>query len=686
PELGPEAFQALLSESKTLLDLLLEKVSNGATNTELIALQKEVIELVASIDDPYQRTNWQNTLPAQLKLGQRQYNNLIKKAVATRRRKETEARLAAIEARRGKPAIQMNDRQLSDITADALDALNTANAVNPRVFIRGGVLSRIIQDERGHYGVQELNEGAMLHIAAEVAAWQNVTESEEGTKITSADPRSAIIKALLNRGEWEGIPALAGIVNAPVFSADGILHSEPGYNAKSRLYYTGGVKVGDTTKRNIKRAKALFFGDLLVDFPFKDDASKAHAIGYLLLPFVRDMIQGPTPVHTVDSPTAGTGKGKLLNSCGYPFLGYDVPTMAAAKDDDEWRKRITTHLMGGSSHLTIDNINHEPDSGSLASAFTQPLWEDRTLGFNREVKIPIRTVWGITANNIKMSQEIARRCVWIRLDANEEKPWLRTEFKHKNLIQWVSEHRNELVTAALTLIQAWIDAGRPKHNGRPKGSYEAWADVIGGILQTVGIDGFLANEDELYERVVSKSDLLADFVKAWWVEFPDKAAPAYELFKLASFSDDDAQNVIGTWHNLLGDMLTSSKERGRQTQLGKILAENQDKVISGYKISFAHASNGVKFWKLEAISVEPHVEPVEPQFDTRNEVLHGDGERLPPVEKGQNTPKVEPVEPVEPFNEIRDRENKFNFTHLDGEKKNISRIGTAEKGSLGSTD
>ena len=600
------------------------------------------------------------------------------KAAQRQRAEQARENLLAVRNKKGKASIDVGGRQLSDVVGEALQVLERSNNASPRIFVRNGALSRIAQDERGFYGIHEFDDRAMLHELSEVADWETVVIDVNGIPQTKAvDPPINAIREIFGRPGWPEFPPLAGVVTSPVFSRDGALHDQPGYNPATRLYYTGGVTVGDTTPTpaNIERARDLILNNLLVDFPFKDDASRAHAVAYLLLPFVRDMIDGPTPVHDVDSPTAGTGKGKLLNACAYPFLGHDVPTQPAVEDDNEWRKIITTRLMSGDTHLIIDNVNHELNSGSLASAFTQPVWTDRTLGANREVKIPIRTIWGITANNIKMSQELARRSLWIRLDANVEKPWERTEFKHTNLMGWARANRNHLVTAALTFIRAWIDRGMPLYDKRTKGSYESWAGVMGGILEAVGIPGFLENENELYERVVSKTDMLGDFIRAWAAKFGSADTSAHELFKLASYADSDADNALGEWPNLLGDILTAQKQRGRQTQLGNILNKHRDKVVAGFKVTFAKIQRGVSFWRLE--SGEPQ-KSGEPRFE-----VHHVQPRLAQVVEGATLPNV--VNLVEPALPVRGG-NLFFYSkgdngHSNEEKNNTFSIAPGAEGS-----
>ena len=53
--------------------------------------------------------------------------------------------------------------------------------------------------------------------------------------------------------------------------------------------------------------------------------------------------------------------------------------------------------------------------------------------------------------------------------------------------------------AALTLIRAWIAAGRPKGK-KTLGKFEGWAEVMGGILQVAGVPGFLDQLEAFRER------------------------------------------------------------------------------------------------------------------------------------------------------------------------------------------
>ena len=230
----------------------------------------------------------------------------------------------------------------------------------------------------------------------------------------------------------------------------------------------------DPTPQQIAAARSLLLDDLLGEFPFVGEAERAHALALLLLPFVRPMISGPTPLHMVEKPAPGTGATLMVDAISIVATGTSASVMVEGRDEDEWRKRLTAKLREIPSILLIDNLRRQLDASSVAAALTAPYWEDRVLGKSEMVRFPIRCVWIATGNNPQFSNEIARRMVRIRLDPHEDQPWLREGFRHPNLLAWVWQNRARLVAACLTLGRAWIAAGMPRHQ-KTIGSFEGWA-------------------------------------------------------------------------------------------------------------------------------------------------------------------------------------------------------------------
>jgi putative DNA primase/helicase len=190
----------------------------------------------------------------------------------------------------------------------------------------------------------------------------------------------------------------------------------------------------------------------------------------------------------------------------------------------------------------------------------------------------------VTGNNPVLSTEIARRTIRIRLDPKMDRPWLRTEFTHPNLLAWVTENRGRLVWSALVLIQHWLARGRPAPEKlTPLGSYEQWSKVMGGILAAAGIPGFLSNLEEFYELADHEGAVLRAFVELWWEKYHSQDVGTVELLPIAKEID--------------GLDLHGKDEGGMRRSLGKLLAKQRDRVIDTRRICMAGTVHRASRWK-----------------------------------------------------------------------------------------
>lgn len=494
------------------------------------------------------------------------------------------------------PSVQTNGRRHRDISQDAYNAMLAANTP-PSVFVRSGLITRITEDENGRPVVSTMNENDLKHTLERAANFFTRRLTANGVIDTSGGVPAVIVKDVMSYPSHPALPPLVGVVTAPVFSPNGDLVTEPGYNRAAKVfYYRDGMGIGDTTPtpENIARAKSLIFDDLLIDFKFVDRASFANAVSLILLPFARPLIPGSCPLYLVDAPTFGSGKSLLIKACAKAFTDH-VALMTAPADQEEWRKRITSTLMTGPSHILIDNLKETLDSSHLAAALTTNEWSDRVLGVSLTINLPARSIWTATGNNVAVSNELARRLCWIRLDSEVEKPWERTVFKHPNLVQWATDNRSALATAALTLIRKWVSEGMVKSDYR-LGSFESWSQVMGGILKAIDIPGFMGNALEMYDRLAADDAPIHSFVKAWWERHGKDPVTTGELFPIASAYDTGDNASL----NILGELLQQYKnEQGRKTGLGVLLRKNEGRIFSGYKILKAGTFNRTLKYRLE---------------------------------------------------------------------------------------
>jgi DNA primase catalytic core len=489
-----------------------------------------------------------------------------------------------------RPQIVITHRHEDDIANEAGAILVQANrrridhalvgpferAASP-LFLRGEALvrlKRINQPTRAAPMLADVSEPVLRGMLTREIDWMR--ETHDGLFPTSL-PR--VISTDLLAFPPSGLPVVDSVITTPTFCADGSLARAPGLYQADALWLDPdpSLQIGDVpanpSQGEIAAARALLLGDLLVDFPFASAADLANAVAVILLPFMRRMIRGNTPLHVVEAPAVGSGKGLFCHLLSIITTGSECPTRTLPESEEEVRKSLTAELITGRPIILLDNADDAKPTASvsLASILTTSTWTDRILGRTEMVTVPNNAVWILTGNNPQMSRDLARRSVRIRLDAKVEHAWLRKEFKHKRLMSWTTANRAELVRAVLILIQAWIAAGRPRADVE-LGAFEEWATTMGGVLTVAGVKGFLEDLGEMYSTADADSEGLRELVSAWWSAFGN--ATVY----VADLTDFCVR------HNLLAEIFGAGNPRSQQTRLGQALRSARGRIFDGLEI------------------------------------------------------------------------------------------------------
>ena len=436
------------------------------------------------------------------------------------------------------PKIVVNNRQLPEVTAEAIAALAARNDP-PEIFVRAGRLVRVREDENGIPEIQILEDSHIKGRLARVASYVRTTEKGE----TKVIPPDWLVKDV-GQLPWWPFPALEAVVEAPIMRPDGTILDSPGYDPSTRLYYRPGDRlnvppISDTPTAADTRAAIKLLDEAVGEFPYEDEASAANTLALMLTPLVRQAVSGPVPLALIDKPQAGTGGSLLAETIAVISSGHTAEMLGAPRDEEEWRKQITAKLSTGATMITVDNVEGALYAPSLARALTARTWTDRVLGRSETVTVTQRATWIATGNNIQLRGDLPRRCYWIRLDARESRPWQRENFKHPDLLGWITKNRGPLIHALLTLARAWFAAGKPKAPNLPRlGSFEAWTETVGGMVAFASIPGFLGNLAALYDKADAGGAEWEAFLQTWWEELnADKPTTVAELTKEISDSD-----------------------------------------------------------------------------------------------------------------------------------------------------
>lgn len=489
---------------------------------------------------------------------------------------------------RHKHRINVNEQDLKMLTSRAWTALTYFNDP-PYLFANGNTPVRIVGGANGVPTTSEdLTVDTLSRESANTAYWMKLLD--KGRVMQPQYPPERVMRNMLAESDpGRFLKQLKRITNAPMFGPNGELETTPGYQPTTGHWYAAnGLDVAPVSKAptrvEVEAALDLLLNELLGDFPFVGRAEIAHALSLMINPFVRDLIDGPTPLYGVESPTAGTGKGLLVALCLLPALGRPPMTMTQAENSEEERKRITSTLIALPEAVLIDNIAERIDSPNLASVLTLREWSDRVLGQSKNRTIPVRNTWVATGNNPSKSSEMARRIIRIRIDAKAERPEQRRAFRHPRIERWAKEHRARLVHAVLTLVQAWVADGMPRSH-HTLGSYDEWASVHGGILQVADVHGFLENMTD--DRLMTVADDAAweTFVAEWWKDHRDRAVGVSELFKIAQKIDEFP----------LGQ---SPSERGQRTAFGMAMSRNRNRIFGGKEVVFDRHDHKAAMYRL----------------------------------------------------------------------------------------
>lgn len=448
-----------------------------------------------------------------------------------------------------------------------------ALAIDPPTFQRDGRLVRVCDDGIEQPKIQALPKASLRERLTVVAEF--VKPGKKG--MVQDRPPTWLVDALEARGTWTGIRRLSGVTTAPALRMDGSILDTAGYDAATGLVYRPRASFppipAAPTAVQVRDA-VVTLCDPLGDFPFRDPADRAAAIAVVLSLVGRPAIDGQVPLFGTRATTAGTGKG-LLNDVVTIAATGRTPRMLAStpEDNTEWRKLLVSLAIEGPACVTLDNIEGELGSAALASALTTGEITDRMLGKNETGGGAMRSVWLASGNGLTFRRDLARRVVVIDLEASQENPEDRTGFRYADLRTHVRQIWPALASAALVILRAYCQAGRPAHGKPALGSFEAWDHLVRGALawsQVGDPDGARARTRD---ETDNDRDSIRSAIGAWHTAFGNTAVTTAQACKIAE-SDADLNAA-------LTNMITKGHLTARS--LGYALRKMRRKVANGMK-------------------------------------------------------------------------------------------------------
>jgi putative DNA primase/helicase len=399
-----------------------------------------------------------------------------------------------------------------DVYRIATEAINTLARIG--IYQKGNLLARIEHDppklqfakhDNGAPRIAFLPSGSMVDTLSQAGVYEKY-DGRAG-KWRRCPPPTEIGVAVANRHHYPTIPQIAEVVARPVLHPNGEIVATPGYDSQTGIYLN---TEGDWPSVMETKAAIKLLLDVFSDFPFSGEDDfytnpfRASCLAALLTLLCRNVIVGPTPLHSCDGNRPGCGKGLMMDVCTTIAEGREA-TKYPQTDSAEMRKAILAAAIAGQPYMLFDNLSQRFGGPVIEAAITTSSINDRILGQSQVVDLPLRITWLATANNVTFTPDMLRRVCPIKMDA-DEKPELRTDFKYPNLLGYVRANRRELLIAGLSVVSNYLKAGIPDQKLTGWGSFDqdefSWNKVVRSALVWSGV----ADPAEAREYLYGSSD------------------------------------------------------------------------------------------------------------------------------------------------------------------------------------
>jgi hypothetical protein len=476
------------------------------------------------------------------------------------------------------------------------------------VYQRGESLVRPIRlpHSEGDDGVRRPRGALLIHPVS--AAWlkdkfgRAATWIKEGKNGPSQiNPHSEHASALLARvGEWRA-PVLRGVVSCPTMRADGTILQEPGYDPSSGLLFDPGGVVFPQVPDNPSFSEAQEALQVLKR-PFREYRLPSTADWSVLLAAVMTSvirrILPSSPLFAIDAPTAGSGKTLLCETIGIIASGYKPTIISQGKTPEEDEKRLASILMAGDAVLVIDNCERPLGGDTLSSMLTSEVIASRILGKSEMKQVLTNVLVMATGNNLEVVGDLGRRTLVCRIDTGAERP---DQIPHSfDLVDEALATRPSLVTAALTVLRAYVVAGKPNRM-TPMGSFEAW-NLVREALVWLGEEDPAVTRESVIADDPRKNEL-AELLELWADALGGRSVT---LAELADEAIKAPRTKVAALHQALAER--TPKHVFNTRSVGRYLARHKDRLITGRVLRCEDDPSGVKRYRLETPGAPPAID------------------------------------------------------------------------------
>lgn len=454
-----------------------------------------------------------------------------------------------------------------------------------QLFVRAGELVIV----GGHPGEREIMP---------VRRWQALYELLSRAGILQAHHNRLLCEAIVFRQAWTMLPPLRAIIRAPLLRPGGQLLANAGYDADTELWLDWvGPPINIDTKVGRQAATAAL-GRLkkrVETVPFVQELDLAVFLTGLVTTLQAPVLPAK-PATGISSPTAGTGKGLVVDLVSLIVTGELAAPFNAGAHGDETDKRLDTALLEGHAILAVDNVNGVLASDRLCSVISQVSTSVRILGQSQSRRVTSPPIW-LNGNRLQIIGDLCRRVLVAKIDAQCEAPEDRV-FQGAILAE-VLRDRGQHISDILAILVAYHNCskGDASIGGHPLGSFEEWSRTVRDPLVWAGLpdaaQAIKANRTN-DPKLQSEAALLALIV-----EKENLKLGGFRISELIDTALSDHRPAEGAPGILREKLLELTGRPDLQTvAIGLAFAKLEGRIIGGLAVSSRLDRSKIKIWSV----------------------------------------------------------------------------------------
>ena len=482
-----------------------------------------------------------------------------------------------------------------------VDAAERELAQSRRHYQRGGLIVTVITDPgTRETRVQEISLPALVRALSAVAIWQSF-DARAGDWVRK-DPPARHAGVLFDSASYHHLPVLAGLTRQPYLRSDGSLMTVPNYDTASGMFGVFDAReytIPEHPTRQDAEAALAVLKDLLTEFSFASGTDVAAALAAMLTATIRPSLPH-APMFHVRAHMVGSGKSylcELITAFATPQRG--TPTTFPG-DDEECRKLLLAELLRAPAVIEFDNLTGDLVAHkSLCTALTSEHMTGRILGVSKTATVNTRAIFLSSGNNVGPVNDMARRCITINLDPGCEVPAART-FMRPDLVREVLRERGKKVSAALTIIRAWMEAGSPKSQCKSLAGFTDWSDLCRQPLLWLGLPD---PTESVFVAMAEDPDreTLGRLLQAWHKAFGRTATMVRDAVD-RMLVDAELREVL---HDIAGERGELNRRR-----LGWWIKRHAGRIVDGGRFVLSDGNGSAAKWQVvQSVSQVSSVSP-----------------------------------------------------------------------------